>query len=74
MNFKNHYGSVAIITDGPIIIGQFSGNINARLVNDFAAGLKKHICDLAENRGHTLVIQQIYMQLPQMLSTVLSAY
>ena len=47
MEFKNHYGSVSIITDGPIIIGQFSGNINARLVNDFAAGLKKHICDLA---------------------------
>ena len=47
MEFKNHYGSVSIITDGPIIIGQFSGNINARLVNDFAVDIKKHISDLA---------------------------
>lgn len=47
LEFKNHYGSVSIITDGPIIIGQFSGNINARLVNDFAVDIKKHISDLA---------------------------
>ena len=47
MEFKNHYGSVRIITEGPIVIGQFSGNINARLVNDFAINLKKHITAFA---------------------------
>ncbi|MCF7519360.1 MULTISPECIES: hypothetical protein [Pseudoalteromonas] len=47
MEFKNHYGSVSIITEGSIIIGQFSGNINARLVNNFATGLKKHVSALA---------------------------
>jgi len=47
LEFKNHYGSVSIITEGSIIIGQFSGNINARLVNNFATGLKKHVSALA---------------------------
>ena len=47
LEFKNHYGSVRIITEGPIVIGQFYGNINARLVNDFAINLKKHITAFA---------------------------